>query len=360
MTIDLSKLSTLDKRADFTEGDGFKSKENCDFFGQVFNDFDSNLDECIDKCKKDFKCTHFVFRDNKCFHKTIADDKLEPSDSQNGGTCGIVSDNLKDLIETTKARTTLEKFAPKVWIMSDEESFPANVKETIDGSERKESDGKTNLFIPESLHPGNKGRLADTFCYGFYVPKGSDVFLVYWFFYNFNPGRSIFDVESHPGDWEHFSIKLDADLNPQEAYAAAHSSGTKANWNDIEKEGDRPVVYSAQISHATFFNEGKFPLKAFPLLNDETNQGEQWDTQSKMEVFFWGDRKVQSVGNKEFPDQKLPEWLTSGFINRWGDDEDGPTGPVDKEATNNPDTEFADPSAEVFVPPEGSTFAGDF
>ncbi|KAJ2992779.1 hypothetical protein HDV02_002866 [Globomyces sp. JEL0801] len=348
LSINRRTLTPLDKRADFKDGDGFKSKENCDFFGQVFNDFDSTLDECIQKCKDDFKCTHFVFRDNKCFHKTIADEKLEPSDSQNGGTCGIVTDNLNDLIQTTKARTALEQFAPKVWIMSDETSYPANVKETIDGSERKESDGKTNLFIPESLFPGNKDRLGDTNCYGFFVPKGTDVYLVYWFFYNYNPGRSILDLEDHPGDWEHFSIKLNSDLKPQEAYAAAHSGGTKAKWDDVEKEGDRPIVYSAQTSHATFFNKGLFPLKAFPLLNDETDEGEQWDTKNKLEVFFWGDKKVQSVGNKEFPDQRLPEWLTSGFINRWGDDEDGPSGPVDKDATNNPDIEFADTTSDIF------------
>ncbi len=82
----------------------------------------------------------------------------------------------------------------------------------------------------------------------------------YWFFYLFNDYNNL-----HEGDWEMAQVVFRADT-PEEALTRApvemglsqHNLGEKASWTDpkVEKQGNHPVVYAAQGSHAGFYGPG--------------------------------------------------------------------------------------------------------
>ncbi|MBA2519791.1 MAG: Vps62-related protein [Chloroflexia bacterium] len=83
----------------------------------------------------------------------------------------------------------------------------------------------------------------------------------YWFFYYFNDFN-----DKHEGDWELVQLLFDDSNNviqaqlygPTRVVYAQHAGGETANWEDakIDKEGDRPIVYVAAGSHASFYGPG--------------------------------------------------------------------------------------------------------
>jgi hypothetical protein len=90
--------------------------------------------------------------------------------------------------------------------------------------------------------------------------------LQYWFFSLYNDyywrtdllGAIKFD--HHEGDWEMIQIEVDENANPRLAIYAQHESGAWRYWNEIERVGpnkERPVVYVARGSHASYFKPGK-------------------------------------------------------------------------------------------------------
>ncbi len=84
--------------------------------------------------------------------------------------------------------------------------------------------------------------------------------LQYWLFYLFNDYNNL-----HEGDWEMAQLIFDADT-PEQALSTApteiglsqHNAGERAAWTDpkLQKEGQRPVIYPGQGSHANFYGEG--------------------------------------------------------------------------------------------------------
>jgi hypothetical protein len=79
----------------------------------------------------------------------------------------------------------------------------------------------------------------------------------YWFFYYFNPWNN-----RHEGDWEMIQLIFDAanlhdayERGPAELGYSQHSGGEAAEWADkkLSKEGEHPVVYVAQGSHANHY-----------------------------------------------------------------------------------------------------------
>ena len=84
--------------------------------------------------------------------------------------------------------------------------------------------------------------------------------LQYWLFYLFNDYNNL-----HEGDWEMAQLVFDADTaeealatSPVEIGLSQHNAGERAAWGDpkLQKEGDRPVIYPGQGSHANFYGEG--------------------------------------------------------------------------------------------------------
>lgn len=71
----------------------------------------------------------------------------------------------------------------------------------------------------------------------------------YWMFYekDSKPGPL-----GHAGDWELFIAFLDQNNTPFAGTSAAHDGKATVSWSEIEKENDRPVLYIAKDSHATY------------------------------------------------------------------------------------------------------------
>jgi hypothetical protein len=69
----------------------------------------------------------------------------------------------------------------------------------------------------------------------------------YWFFYAFNGG----DLNRHEGDWEMVQVVLSAG-QPAEVMYSQHYAGQKAQWKQVDKDGDHVKVYVARGSHANY------------------------------------------------------------------------------------------------------------
>jgi uncharacterized membrane protein len=93
--------------------------------------------------------------------------------------------------------------------------------------------------------------------------------LQYWFFYAFNDWRSGFHgANDHEADWEQIFVYLDTDADGRAvpvwaAYAQHdyHGRDLRRRWDDGEQldlEGDHPVVYAGAGSHASYFRPGEY------------------------------------------------------------------------------------------------------
>lgn len=72
--------------------------------------------------------------------------------------------------------------------------------------------------------------------------------LQYWYLYVYNDFGN-----KHEGDWEMAIIELDPHQRPVRMAVSAHMGGTQRRWRDVEKDGERPILYVARGSHAGYF-----------------------------------------------------------------------------------------------------------
>jgi hypothetical protein len=88
------------------------------------------------------------------------------------------------------------------------------------------------------------------------------VALQYWFFWYHNPAKN-----DHEGDWEFVQLLFEADsveraltVEPSAVGYAQHTGGERSGWNDakLAKEGDRPIVYPAKGSHASYYGQALY------------------------------------------------------------------------------------------------------
>jgi hypothetical protein len=82
-----------------------------------------------------------------------------------------------------------------------------------------------------------------------------DYAVQYWFLYLFN-----YRLNEHESDWEQITIMLDKDQNPKSALYSSHASGYTRDWDQMEHDGDHPIVYVALGSHANYFHAGTHPV----------------------------------------------------------------------------------------------------
>ena len=101
--------------------------------------------------------------------------------------------------------------------------------------------------------PRHNGRI-----YGRVVDDGGLTWLQYWFWLYYNP-KNLFGFGKHEGDWEMIQIGLGGIGEPEVATYAQHDSGEARAWEEVERVGDRPVVYVAPLSHASYFEAGTHP-----------------------------------------------------------------------------------------------------
>ncbi|KAF2220247.1 hypothetical protein BDZ85DRAFT_204142 [Elsinoe ampelina] len=184
------------------------------------------------------------------------------------------------------------------------------------------------------------------------VDKGNGVVdAFYMYFYAYNWGGTIlnFNVGNHVGDWEHNVVRFN-NGQPQQVWYSQHANGEAFSYSAVSKEGIRPIVFSANGSHASYATTGTqdrvLPDLNLPglVLNDYTDEGPRWDPLLNS-YFFKYDIASDSFSNY---DGTTPvAWLN--FVGRWGDQqyadkdprqksllglarkfEGGPTGPKDK------------------------------
>ena len=143
------------------------------------------------------------------------------------------------------------------------------------------------------------------------------LFVQYWFYWYYNDWNN-----RHESDWESIVVEFEA-ATVEEALAtgpsrvgfAQHEGGERADWDDakLERDGDRPVVYSSAGSHASYFGSALY-------LGRSASEGLGCDDTSGP-----SDRLVPEVVvvPTEVTDPEDPlAWLA--FDGRWGERQSGP------------------------------------
>lgn len=84
------------------------------------------------------------------------------------------------------------------------------------------------------------------------VRGGPLVWDQYWLWYLYNP-KAYVGVGCHEGDWEFVQLGCAWDTPVLMTGSQHHTGGKMEYWN-VERRGDRPVVYVALGSHANYFH----------------------------------------------------------------------------------------------------------
>ncbi|KAL3466712.1 hypothetical protein BJX64DRAFT_215109 [Aspergillus heterothallicus] len=192
---------------------------------------------------------------------------------------------------------------------------------------------------------------------------GGEVDAFYFYFYSYNQGNTVLGMEfgDHVGDWEHNLIRFQ-DGTPQAIWYSQHSRGQAFTYDATEKQGNRPIAYSANGTHAVYSISGAhdhtIPGVNLPIgfLVDQTDQGTLWDpTLGAYAYSYASDTQTFQPYDPSYP----VNWLD--FNGRWGDDAlpggpelfgqakyvGGPTGPKFKSL----DRELVCPSSPCIVLP---------
>ncbi len=163
----------------------------------------------------------------------------------------------------------------------------------------------------------------------------------YWWFTPYNkPPNSLGGI--HEGDWEHIEIDLSPDLFPEKVNYAAHENTTTYSWC-LSTEGsfDRPRVYVAEGTHASFPQKSILRKNQFPqdirntdsincngtlytyeyyISNKIVGQNEQFDGDS----IYWNSRdNIYHTGENIFIKNGIRQTMDINFEKlknlRWGE-----------------------------------------
>lgn len=240
----------------------------------------------------------------------------------------------------------LNKYRPILYLHSKEDYFPSTIdfilqnsflqkkdktklvdkplsNSLLYNSYKDESGKNTEIVIePDSLKIGEKESLNSVPIYGLAKTINNKTHLFYNFLYPYNGSKNVANlrnVGAHYGDIEHITLVLNSDNTIFELFYAAHGS-SEGRWlkpNEITFEGDRPLVYVAKYSHASYPKEGVV-FRFFGFGNDYTNKGIKWDPQvirlyedtdtnfnkdTMGWMYYGGDigyKGVGSIGNRDY------------------------------------------------------------
>ncbi len=170
--------------------------------------------------------------------------------------------------------------------------------------------------------------------YAHIVTGGHQLAVQYWFYYVFNNFNN-----THESDWEMMQIIFDVGTveealttEPVEVAVAQHGGGETADWNDskFQREGDRPIVFSAAGSHATQYGDAVY------LGWGENGTGFGCDITTGPSTLV--PLNVTLLPSFESDPASELAWLN--FEGRWGERQEGefngPTGPATKRSWNSP------------------------
>jgi hypothetical protein len=120
--------------------------------------------------------------------------------------------------------------------------------------------GSDYVAQAREMHRGNYADRA----FG-HLAKGDDgaTYLQYWFFYLYN-NKAFLGLGLHEGDWEMVQIRLGPDGRPEAMTFAQHTHGQRCRWEVVEKDGERPVVYVARGSQASYPTPGRHKAPIVP------------------------------------------------------------------------------------------------
>ncbi|KAL5334085.1 hypothetical protein BJX70DRAFT_402933 [Aspergillus crustosus] len=144
----------------------------------------------------------------------------------------------------------------------------------------------------------------------------------YFYYYSYNQGNTVLEMEfgNHIGDWEHNMIRFQ-DGTPQAIWYSQHARGQAFTYAATEKQGQRPIAYSGNGTHAVYSISGghdhTIPGLNLPggFLVDQTDQGTLWDPVLGAYAYNY----AAATQSFEPYDSSHPvNWLD--FNGRWGDD----------------------------------------
>lgn len=221
---------------------------------------------------------------------------------------------------------------------------------TPDGSQK--TDGITAAVIVTDKGDGT----VDAFYMYFYSYDWGGIVRIPFF------GIEIGNYGDHVGDWEYNMIRF-VDGRPTYIWYSQHGDGQAFNYNCTEKDGQRPIDYSANGTHANYAIAGNHDhtipdlnLDGVGVLTDFTGRGKLWDP--LLSANFYSYRPSAGTFNA-FDGTAATAWLE--YKGKWGDEEypesdkrqedlfghpkyaSGPNGPQFKEL----DREKVCPSSEV-------------
>jgi hypothetical protein len=109
----------------------------------------------------------------------------------------------------------------------------------------------------------HRGQFADR-VYGHEIEaEDGGAWLQYWFFYLYND-KAFLGFGLHEGDWEMVQVRIGPDGEPQEMTFAQHNHGQRCGWEAVEKRGERPIVYVARGSQASYPFPGRHDAPVVP------------------------------------------------------------------------------------------------
>jgi chitinase len=167
--------------------------------------------------------------------------------------------------------------------------------------------------------------------------------LQYWFFYAFNGALSLpisviplltpaFSGGEHFGDWEHVTVRINAQQQMVAVYCSAHSD--EAQWHKSgefqtvgdQSDGVHPVIYAAYHSHANYIDAKTQSRKGLAPDDRTADGGAQWNCWGNVMEIDWATQTPTLNGQ---------DWVL--FMGKWGQTEghwpenaSSPTGPAAK------------------------------
>ena len=101
----------------------------------------------------------------------------------------------------------------------------------------------------DAVHSGMRTQSSWQLYFHAYPNTIGGVSIQYWVFYPYN---DFVASANHEGDWEHVTVRLDANRQPAGVWFAQHNGGTEYLASQVSWYGTHPQVWVADGSHASY------------------------------------------------------------------------------------------------------------